>query len=177
MTVSQIIEALDKYGVGVELGLKFTSITKPSPEAETLMQTLANKRDETVDHLITEQFFDLPADVALPSEWTMSPAMKKFVLEAPTDIIAAFKNGHSLYFLLLIAFKALCFVRGGKELYMQLETILRERHGFDYDTYYTNWSRYIELRDNPPSLKEMTDTIIAEYANLIKGLKEMGAQA
>jgi len=56
-------------------------------------------------------------------------------LSSPADILDALRKGHDVSFCLLWAFKALCFINGGKTMYEALEATLRTTDGFDAALY------------------------------------------
>ena len=174
MTVVELINDLEKYGVTVSLGINCKSDKKALPEAEELMRRLSDMRNEVIGHLTAERFVPLDDTVALPHEWGFNKKMKNYILDAPHEILGCIKVGHSALFGLLWCFKALCFIRNDKELYGQLEAAVRERYGFDFNEYNDTWHEFEQLRHNPQS-SNMAQADIDRYERLRAKVIEMGA--
>jgi hypothetical protein len=137
MNVGAIIAALDGYDADVELGIKITyrADKHSTHESDALLDMLSAQRDEAIDYLLIGRFVPLPDDVAIPAEWTMSAAMKRYVLDAPGEILTALGTGHDPRFCLLWAVKALCFIRKDKLTYDRIANVLRDPLGFDMESY------------------------------------------
>ena len=166
----EIIGRLEELGISVQLAIDCEG--ESSPEAEVLLDQLADEREGGLDCLVGSRFTQLPDDVAIPAEWTMNASMKRYILDASSDILSSLGKGHSPLFVLLYAAKGLCFIRGGRGLYERIEAATAESFGFDVNEYAEGWKRYAALLETP---QNETLTLLPEYLTVTARLRELGA--
>ena len=135
MKPEALIKNLKNYGVDVSIGLTCKASGKPSTEADELLNVLNEHKQDVIDYLISQTFVPLSVDVALPSEWIMTEAMKKYTYNTPTEVLEAIESGHDPLFLLLWCLKALCFVDLRKELYQQIEIAMQTHYRYSHEDY------------------------------------------
>ena len=135
MKPESLINNLKSYGVSVNIDLNYRFDMKSSPEAEELLIILENNKQAVINYLISQSFIQLPENICLPSEWVMTDDMKKYVFEAPQDMLKAIENGHDSLFCLLYCLKALCFINMRKELYLRLKNAMLKYYNFNYTEY------------------------------------------
>ncbi|MCL2046121.1 MAG: hypothetical protein FWG88_07025 [Oscillospiraceae bacterium] len=109
-TVDNAIEQLEEMGLVFQLAVDYEYRGDRNDEIDALIATLANDREAVLDNLLARRFVPLPDDLLLPPEWVLNAAMKQFILDAGEDLLDCIVKGHSALWVLLWAFRALCFL-------------------------------------------------------------------
>ena len=173
MDAFEMISRLEEIGFAFRLAIDYEYGGEQTEETETLLAQLADDREAAIEYLLSQRFAPLPDSFALPIEWTLNDATKRYILDAAENILGSIERGHSPLFGLLWCFKALAFIRGGKSLYERLESAVHNAYDYDQTQYAADWRRYNELQNASP---EDAPKLLPEYLEVTERLRKAGAK-